>query len=325
MKALEPLEIEKLSTELKASIEKARESDPDILHKKIRELQTEVNKKLKIVPQTSSIQIDQHAIDKAVEQVRLQYEAKIEKAKREIELIRHSLGKKVVDVFLAAKALEEVEFPTFTDKLRALDLFKAEARKELISPVENNYKYKITAIRKDGTRIEQAKDSHILLQPTDSIKLLPSGARRLLEVLVAWHPNSLSEGHWRSNAGLRKTGTFSNYKSTLITQGLISRDGDKYIATQSGIDYFGDNRPTAPQTTAEVLALWMNKLPEGARRILSVLIDVNGDFIGEDELLYKSELKKTGTFSNYKSMLMIAKLIKKNGNTYAADKETLFL
>jgi hypothetical protein len=82
---------------------------------------------------------------------------------------------------------------------------------------------------------------------------------------------------------------------------------------------------SAPQTTVEVLSLWMNKLPEGARRILSVLIDANGEYIPEEELLEQAKLRKTGTFSNYKSMLVTARLMRVNGNTYAADKETLFL
>jgi uncharacterized protein len=318
LKGWAEVNLDEVKEKLSKVIEETKDNDPTELKKKIRELQIEVNKKLKLVPQTSTIQVDQHAIDKAVEQIRSQYEAKIDKAKKEIEIIRHALGKKVVDVFLAAKALEEVEFPTFTDKIRALDLFKAEARKELtlqkpsVKPIpERSYQPIIDDLDRNN--------------PPQGTDKLPSGARRLLEVLVSWHPNSLTEGHWRSNAGLRKTGTFSNYKSMLLTSGMIKKDGEKFIATQVGIDYFGDHRPRAPQTTEEVLALWNPKLPEGARRMLQVLIKYFGESISEGNLLEQARLRKTGTFSNYKSMLITAKLIKKDGDQLAADKETLFL
>jgi len=340
------VDMEKLSEQINATIKDAKENDPRELKKTIRELQIELKKKSIPVPQIQSKQTDQKQIDKAIQQVRDQYESQIVKAKKEINIICQGLAKEIVDVYHAVKALQEIKFPAFTDKIDKLALFKAEARKELILPLKQNknYKYELAMFTKTGAKIGIDKVNkqdaitgisltsippHVYnadkITVTENNKPLPSGAKRLLEVLVAWYPNSLTEGHWRSNAGLRKTGTFSNYKSLLITKGLIDKNGDKYQATENGINWFGDNKPIAPQTTEEVLALWNPKLPDGARRILEVLIRYKGEYIPQEEVLEQAILRKTGTFSNYKSMLITAKLIKKNGNQLAADKETLFL
>jgi uncharacterized protein len=308
---LAEVDMAKLSDQIKSTVEQTKLNDPSELKKKIRELEIELKKK--VIPQ--STQVDPSAIEKEANKVKQQYETVISRLQKELTAVKDSVIDNATHILSNAERLVNLQYP------------------KIESPKANQdgYKYRIVAGNKYGESMKGAYSPTISNldknHPPQGSELmqLPSGAKRLLEVLVAWHPNSITEGHWRSNAGLRKTGTFSNYKSLLITQGLISKDGDKYQATQAGIDWFGDDRPQAPQTTEEVLSIWNSKLPDGARRMLKVLVEHRGEPVSEDTLLEESQLKKTGTFSNYKSMLITAKLIKKNGNMLAADKETLFL
>lgn len=155
---------------------------------------------------------------------------------------------------------------------------------------------------------------------------LGAGARRLLSALVSWSPNGMKEGQWRSHAGLRKSGTFSTYKSALRSAGFITEDADhKFYATDEGITYMGDKVEQAPSTTQEVLALWKPKLGAGARRILDALVEAGGETLSIEELGAKTGLQKSGTFSTYISALRTAQLVLTGKDGYAANKETLFL
>lgn len=154
---------------------------------------------------------------------------------------------------------------------------------------------------------------------------LRDGARRMLAALCQFSPAGMPEGRLRSHAGLKKSGTYTTYKSDLLRSGLIEKRGDELFATQSGLDYFGDAVPVAPTTTEEVLAIWNPKLREGARRMLQVLIAHQGRPVTREDLYSESNLAKSGTAATYLSNLRRAQLITVSGEGVAANVETLFL
>jgi hypothetical protein len=160
---------------------------------------------------------------------------------------------------------------------------------------------------------------------TDGLRV-NAGARRMLAALVQWHPQGMTEGQMRAHAGLRKSGTYGTYKSTLKMVGLIEERDGLVFATEQGVEHLGADAERAPSTTQEVLDLWMHRLKgEGARRMLKVLVEHGGDPIPDEQLQEESELAKSGTYGTYKSQLRTAKLIVVRGNMVAADRETLFL
>jgi len=129
----------------------------------------------------------------------------------------------------------------------------------------------------------------------------------------------------RSHAGLRKSGTYSAYKSELVKYGFIKEEQNGiFFATQEGIDYLGHDIPS-PSTTQEVLDVWLPKLRLGARRMLQVLIETNGEAITDEELQRNAELSNSGTYSAYKAELRTAQLVIVDRGTVRANKETLFL
>jgi hypothetical protein len=130
----------------------------------------------------------------------------------------------------------------------------------------------------------------------------------------------------RAMAKMKKSGTYTTYKSDLRQGGYITENGDLMFASQVGIDYFGGNVPAAPRTTEEMVALWRNKLRDGARRMLDVLVEAGGEFIDKESLAQKAGLTESGTFTTYISDLRTAHLIvSEKGRGYAADREALFL
>jgi hypothetical protein len=180
--------------------------------------------------------------------------------------------------------------------------------------------------QKQTPRLEQHRALPGGKETGDGEVKLGAGARRLLSALVSWSPNGMKEGQWRSHAGLRKSGTFSTYKSALRSAGFITEDADrKFYATQEGITYMGDKVEQAPTTTDEVLALWKPKLGAGARRILDALVEAGGETLTQEELTEKTGLQKSGTFSTYISALRTAQLVLTKDGRYYANRETLFL
>lgn len=163
------------------------------------------------------------------------------------------------------------------------------------------------------------------VQVSDSNGKLRAGAERMLSALVQWYPQSIAEGRLRAHAGMKKSGTYSTYKSDMITGGYAEFKGDGLAATQKGIDYFGGSVPDAPSTTEDVLATWRPKLRDGARRMLDVLVSYRGQDISREQLFQESGLTASGTASTYLSDLRTAQLVVSTRDSVAANKETLFL
>jgi hypothetical protein len=153
---------------------------------------------------------------------------------------------------------------------------------------------------------------------------LRGGALRMLATLAQWYPNGITEGQLRGQAGLKKSGTYSTYMSMLRSGGYMKESNGLYFATESGLEQC-QHVPPAPQSTAEVLAIWQNKIRGGARRMLDVLVQNAGEPLSKDELFRRSQLAKSGTASTYLSTLKSARLIQVNGDQVNADRDTLFL
>lgn len=147
----------------------------------------------------------------------------------------------------------------------------------------------------------------------------------MLSALAQWSPNGMSEGQMRAHAGLKKSGTFSAYMSDLRRGQFIEEREGLVFAAPSGLEYC-QHSPPAPSTTEEVVDVWKPKLRDGARRMLDVLVEAQGEPVSKEELGERSRLTKSGTFSAYLSDLKTARLaVVHRDGTVAANRETLFL
>jgi hypothetical protein len=160
---------------------------------------------------------------------------------------------------------------------------------------------------------------------TNGHSKLRAGAERMLAALVQWSPEGMHQSQMRSHAGMKKSGTFTTYMSDLRVGGYIEERNGMLYATESGIQYFGGNIPSAPQSTEDMLAVWSPKLREGARRMLNALVEAGGNPMTLDELATQVNMARSGTFTTYLSDLRTARLIVTDRGSVAANKETLFL
>ena len=284
---LASVDIQKLGTQIQATVQKAKENDPRALRQRI----TDLEKKLANTPGV----IDEKAIQKAVNQAM---------QKRDQEHLQQSKSCRIM-LNLAKNSL----FAIHREAERFLKLPLPEEpdlpkRMSIPDPLPK-------IIKTDREQSDNGK--------------LRAGAERMLAALVQWQPSGMSEGQMRSHAGLRKSGTFSTYMSDLRIHGYVERRDGLLFATQAGIDYFGIDLPPAPSNTQDVLSIWEPKLREGARRILRVLVAKQAQEIPLDQLAEESGLTKSGTFSTYLSDLRTAKLIITGRGMARANRETLFL
>jgi len=284
------VDLDALRRQMAATIERAKQTDPRELHKKIRELEN----KLK----SPRPQVDEKTVARAMEN-----------AKREAQR----------EVFARIKILEATIARQQAAMKRAADLLVGVA-----VVVPSHVPAPVIVERGLGTRALPWREK-IPVPVREGEANLRLGARRMLAALVQWSPEGMSEGQMRSHAGLKNSGTFSAYKTDLRAFGFMEERNGLLYATQGGIDWLGHDVPS-PSNTEEVLAIWMPKLRSGARRMLEILArEYPGQALTDEELQEKAGLTKSGTYSAYKTDLKTARLIVVGRGSVQADKDTLFL
>lgn len=163
-----------------------------------------------------------------------------------------------------------------------------------------------------------------IVQPTreifeGEIKLV-GGALRMLQVLVSRYPVKLTKAQLGTFSKMKpRGGSFSTYLSSLRSAGFINSDGNLIEATQSGIDYLGEN-PNPPQTSEELIEMWKNNLTGGARRMFDRLVEFYPEGISKEQLGIEVAIMHTGgSFGTYLSILRSNGLIEiQNGEIKAA-------
>jgi hypothetical protein len=298
--SLEPMELEQLSKEMAATIERQKENDPMALKKKIAQLQRELQQKHSSAPvKTHEVKVvDQKAIQSALK-------------KRDQEWARavRDYQKKTADA--VAVALKGVNTAGLLPVETTVD-YTPEVRQPRPQPVR-------PPVRQHVPRAESNGNGDLRLRP---------GAQRMLAACASWAPKGISEGQVAAMSGIKRSGgSFSSYKSNLVTAGFIQIQNGLWYATDEGITHAGDTIAPAPSSTEEVLNLWKPKLRPGAQRMLDVLIAHNGEPITAEQLSEESDVDSSGgSFSSYLSNLATADLIvKPERGMVAANVETLFL
>lgn len=140
-------------------------------------------------------------------------------------------------------------------------------------------------------------------------------SRRPLITLVKMHPAKLTEPQWASLTGMKRSGTWSTYKSRLNQAGFIEKHGDLFTASQSGIEAMGGSI-AKPQTVEEVIDLW-RKAVGPAAKLFNILLQDFPDGRTKEQLAYAADMALSGTFSTYLSRLNSNNLITKNNGEYS--------
>lgn len=127
---------------------------------------------------------------------------------------------------------------------------------------------------------------------------LRAGARRMLAALASY-PSGLDTAQLRMLADLSKGGTFDTYMADLRRLVCIETRGDKHFATVIGRRMGGGLDVVIPKTPEAVLSMWKAKLRSGARRMFDEIVKRGQRGITREELIFKAQLTKGGTFDTY--------------------------
>ncbi len=146
----------------------------------------------------------------------------------------------------------------------------------------------------------------------------------MLQVLASRNPMTFTKSQLALLANLSpKSGTYGTYLSLLRSQGLIEVGAEVSI-TEEGINYMGVAKPK-PQTQEEVLDMWRDNLPAGARRMFDVLVEEYPQQIDRSELGERADMShNSGSFGTYLSLLRRNDLVVVTG-TYVKANPNIFV
>jgi len=138
----------------------------------------------------------------------------------------------------------------------------------------------------------------------------PLGAeRKPLAALASVYPAGMTDAQWRVAAGFKASGTWSTYRSRLISAARIEERGVLWFVTEQGIADLGDNIPTMPPPGAQLVEFWISRI-SGIGPILRRLAEVYPESIARDQLAADVNLVPTsGTYSTYLGRLRSPGLI----------------
>ncbi len=282
-RSLAKVDLSALEKQMATTIEDAKANDPKLLKDEIRELKKQLDKKTPVV--------DGKAIDRAVQSARKEVNKHWESQLKKLETSHGKLAGRLIAIAKLSQTNGEA----------AVEVFRPLAAK--------TYSVERLSRPRPAGKAELANDARI-----------GGGALRMVQVLADRSPARFTESQWATLAKLKKSGgTWSTYKSRLLQAGLVARDGNYWVATEDGIEQFGDPR-RAPQSAEEIREQWKGRLGSGPSRMIEALIEAP---MTRGELAEATGLTATaGTFGTYLSRLRSNGLIENEGE-YLHLVETL--
>lgn len=119
---------------------------------------------------------------------------------------------------------------------------------------------------------------------------LPKGEAAILTACIQYDPEGRTREQLTVITGFKRS-TRDAYIYRLAEKGYLDLSGDKVTATQEGINALPN---VAPLPTGEELQqFWLNKLPQGERKILEELIEAYPEALTRDELTESTGFKRS--------------------------------
>ncbi len=281
-KKLAEIDLEKLGQEIKATIEKQKASDPEILNKRIRDLERELKSRPDQVAEVKEVPVYSE-----------------EESKRLKQLV--DWGKNFSDTFSAnlreltvtAQAIHS-EIIYFTDISKSK--FKAAPLRE------RNSALSVTAVGRS------AVISRTLPTPSNSDSEIGKGAVTVLKA-IASSDDGVSDSQIGVLTGYKKTSR-TVFKQKLSSQGFIAKGGRGYLATNEGISFLGSDYEPLP-TGIALRDHYLKTLGGGELNLFRVYVDSYPNEVSNEEIMEKCNYGKTSVIV-FKQRLRARNLIDGN-------------
>lgn len=193
---------------------------------------------------------------------------------------------------------------TFADGLKLGVAETGKLMESIVSKIPRASKAPVFA-QSRPIRPEPQRSAPLVSEPVR--KVLNTGMRRMM-IALAQRPG-LNKRQLGVRAGLKQSGTFNTYLSTMRSNGWLQNTYDGGMAlTLEGTEALGSFEPL-PEGK-ELYAYWLAKLGDsGAARMLTVLFDNYPDPILKTELAEAAGMTLSGTFNTYLSTLRSLDLV----------------
>lgn len=148
---------------------------------------------------------------------------------------------------------------------------------------------------------------------------LPKGERAVL-IAAAQYEGGVDREQLSILTGYKRSSR-DTYLQRLRERGFIDQQGDTLVATDAGMAALGDFEPLP--TGDALREYWLNRLPEGERRVLEVLISHHPDPVPREVIDEQTGYKRSSR-DTYLQRLSARKIVRSVGRGEVAASEELF-
>ena len=296
-KPLGAIDLKDLEQKMAATIEKSNASDPERLKKKIGELndrirQLEKGAGMKTIEKPV---VDHAAIDKAVNRAFGEHRKLLRPILERLQRSAGGLGILITTIGDLAKIVNNGTAP---------------------APLPGE--------RQAMNRVLEAKRTprpeRITSHHSDADIVVGKGERTVLRA-IAQYPDGAERDQLTVLTGYKRS-TRDTYIQRLSLAGLVEVSGSGIRTTDAGVDALGSDFEPLPQGE-ELQAYWLDRLPEGERRILEVLLKDYPESVGRDVLSEETQYKRS-TRDTYLQRLQSRRLVEDVGRGEVRASANLF-
>lgn len=262
---LSPMDIEVLKGDLADVMEKAKADDPKELKRQIADLKKQLGAKREpaAIPEAAEIE---RAKAQAVKESEMRWRKKFSEIERILKLMHRTMGAGISQINQARDLLESLWLP-----LEPVAITEIASRTAFKAP-------------KLPAPLPPRAPSHLNGS-------LPKGEQKVLRAIAQYGEAGASRNQLQVLTGYRRSSR-DTYIQRLRERGYVSIQGDTLLATQEGIGALGSDFEELP-TGDELREYWMQRLPEGERRILKILTDRHPDAVQRSQIDEATEYKRS--------------------------------
>lgn len=300
---LSPVDIAKLSESIKETVEKAKENDPELLKKRIAQLE----KEKRTIPQPVVDIAELNKLKEENSHIRVSLKEAVKMNEESLAIIR-KIERKIKEKLplitqIATQIMEDdLLFGIDTTELR-LKEFKEKIAGNKVNSLLFGDSSKPTRFLgfKNERNIVQIRPGPRTQPPTSKPKSNNSlGAddtqlgkgERIVLIAIAQHEEGVDREQLTVLTGYKRSSR-DQYLQRLSQKGYWEANNSGMIViTQEGADALGSDYSPLP-TGSELREYWFNRLSGGERTIFEVAIEVYPNTISRDEITDKTNYKRS--------------------------------
>jgi len=328
-------DLAKYQERMAETIERARASDPQILRKRIAELERQLREK--------GTAADQEAIARAVErETERMAKAHLEAERKYMERIA-TLFERLEQIRALAEAADLMA--PHVPRESSISISTREEREKLLAIIQPKREapgiggpHRFIASEPDPAEVfvprgapahkeavprhKNATSAHKTGPPahTNGSQPLAKGERAILTV-IAQYPYGAAREQITILTGYKRSSR-DTYIQRLRAAELVENLGDMLIPTQAGVKALGANFEPLP-TGEDLRAYWLDRLPEGERRILEIVLAAYPKSVDRETISEATDYKRSSR-DTYLQRLNARKLIVNVGRGEVCASEVFF-